>query len=80
MTFRAFFFCNFEFSASGLSGHGLDSENPLPYTYIDIAGSAVEGTDYQYGKPTACCVVALTAKFVEPRLKLPVPINKTLFV
>lgn len=28
--------------ASGLSGHGLDSKNPICYTHVDIAGSAEE--------------------------------------
>jgi len=53
---------------SGLSNHGIDSNRPLPYTYMDIAGSACAGGDYGFGKPTACCIVALTARYIIPRL------------
>ncbi|WP_462157404.1 M17 family metallopeptidase [Pseudoalteromonas sp. GB56] len=48
---------------SGLDKHGLDSEQPLPYVHMDIAGSGVEGGDWQHGKPTAPTVAALFAKY-----------------
>ena len=46
--------------ASGLSAHGNDSEQPLPFTHIDLGGSAVEGGDWQHGRPTAAPLVALS--------------------
>ena len=49
--------------ASGLDEHGGNSAQPLPYTHIDIAGSGVEGGDWQHGRPTAAPVVALAAAF-----------------
>jgi leucyl aminopeptidase len=45
--------------ASGLDRHGSDAERPLPFTHIDLGGSATEGGDWQHGKPTAAPVVAL---------------------
>lgn len=39
--------------SSGLDQHDCSSERPLPFTHIDIAGSGVEGLDWQHGKPTA---------------------------
>lgn len=54
----------FLFFASGLSNHGKDSENPLPFTHLDIAGSACEGTDYTFGKVTGATLTALVAKYV----------------
>lgn len=50
--------------ASGLSNHGKDSEKPLPYTHLDIAGSACEGTDFDNGKVTGSMLTALVAKYV----------------
>ena len=47
----------------GLDKHGLDSEQPLPYVHMDIAGSGVEGGDWQHGKPTAATVASLFAKY-----------------
>ncbi|GGI72666.1 M17 family metallopeptidase [Shewanella gelidii] len=44
--------------ASGLDQHGLQSKTPLPYTHVDIAGSATEGHP-QYGSPTAAPLVGL---------------------
>lgn len=44
--------------ASGLDKHGLDSELPLPYIHVDIAGSGVEGGDWQNGKPTAASLTS----------------------
>jgi len=46
--------------ASGLAAHGGDSDRPLPYTHIDLGGSATEGSDWQFGRPTAAPVVALS--------------------
>ncbi|MCA9617570.1 MAG: aminopeptidase, partial [Myxococcales bacterium] len=51
--------------ASGLDAHGHPSSDaPLPYTHIDIAGSAVEGSDWQHGRPTAAPVLAMVAALV----------------
>jgi len=50
--------------ASGLAKHGNDSTTPLPYVHYDIAPSACENSDYKFGKPTACCVTTLTAKYL----------------
>jgi leucyl aminopeptidase len=46
--------------ASGLSQHGRDSVSPLPFTHIDIAGSAFERADWQHGRPTASAVVPVS--------------------
>ena len=51
--------------AGGLSEHGARSEKPLPFTHLDVAGSATEGGDWQHGRPTGAPIVALTAAFVE---------------
>lgn len=51
--------------ASGLDKHGNDSELPLPYVHIDIAGSGVEGGDWQHGKPTAASVASLFATYIK---------------
>ena len=51
--------------ASGLDKHGNDSEQPLPYVHIDIAGSGVEGGDWQHGKPTAASVASLFATYIK---------------
>lgn len=45
--------------ASGLDQHGGDSERPLPFTHLDLGGSATENGDWQFGRPTAAPVVAL---------------------
>jgi leucyl aminopeptidase len=45
--------------ASGLDKHGSDSDRPLPFTHIDLGGSATEHGDWQFGRPTAAPVVAL---------------------
>jgi leucyl aminopeptidase len=46
--------------ASGLAGHcHRDSESPLAYTHIDIAGSAVAGGDWQHGAPTGAPIIAM---------------------
>ncbi len=49
--------------ASGLDRHGRDGRSPLPYTHIDVAGSAVEGDDWQHGQPSGAPVVALAARY-----------------
>ncbi|WP_026376787.1 M17 family metallopeptidase [Aestuariibacter salexigens] len=49
--------------ASGLDQHGNNSDKPLPYTHVDIAGSGVEKGDWQHGKPTAAPVVAFAARY-----------------
>lgn len=45
--------------AAGLAGHGSDAVAPLPFTHIDIGGSATEGSDWQHGRPTGRPVVAM---------------------
>ncbi len=45
--------------ASGLDKHGGDSDRPLPFTHIDLGGSATENGDWQFGRPTAAPLVAL---------------------
>ena len=51
--------------ASGLDKHGINSQVPLAYTHIDIAGSGVEGGDWQHGKPTASPIVSLAARYLK---------------
>lgn len=53
--------------AAGLDKHGSDSEQPLPYTHVDIAGSGVENMDWQHGKPTATPVLAFAARYLQGR-------------
>lgn len=50
--------------SSGLDQHGCDSALPLPFVHIDIAGSGVEGGDWQHGKPTAASVAMLAATYL----------------
>jgi len=50
--------------AGGLDVHGADSEQPLPYVHVDIAGSGVEGGDWQHGKPTAAPVLCFSATYL----------------
>lgn len=47
----------------GLDKHGSDAEQPIPYVHMDIAGSGVEGGDWQHGKPTAATVASLFARY-----------------
>jgi leucyl aminopeptidase len=54
--------------ASGLDKHGGDSDRPLPFTHIDLGGSATENGDWQFGRPTAAPVVALTQWALSQRL------------
>ena len=51
--------------ASGINKHGLDSQHPLCYTHVDIAGSAEEGgIGLSLGKPTGTPVAAFSAAFL----------------
>ncbi|TMP71878.1 leucyl aminopeptidase family protein [Pseudoalteromonas sp. S1608] len=47
----------------GLDKHGNETTLPLPYVHMDIAGSGVEGGDWQHGKPTAASVSSLFARY-----------------
>lgn len=49
---------------AGLDKHGVHSDMPLPYVHVDIAGSGVEGGDWQHGKPTATPVLAFAGAFL----------------
>lgn len=49
--------------ASGLDKHGVDSHQPIPYVHVDIAGSGVEGGDWQHGKPTAASLASIYAAY-----------------
>lgn len=51
--------------ASGLDKHGNDAKQPIPYVHIDIAGSAVEGGNWQHGKPTAASLASLFATYIK---------------
>lgn len=50
--------------ASGIHEHGCHAAVCLPYLHIDIAGSGVEGGDWQHGKPTAATVTMLSATYL----------------
>ncbi|MBI5853275.1 MAG: leucyl aminopeptidase family protein [Planctomycetes bacterium] len=50
--------------ASGLNAHGGDGNQPLPFTHVDLGGSATEGGDWQHGRPTGRPVVAFLAGLV----------------
>lgn len=50
--------------ASGLDKHGINSQHPLAYTHIDIAGSGVQGGDWQHGKPSGAPVLCLAARYL----------------
>ncbi|BAJ03294.1 hypothetical protein [Shewanella violacea] len=41
-----------------MSAHGLNSNKPMAFTHVDIAGSATEGHPL-YGSPTATALVGL---------------------
>lgn len=49
---------------AGLNKHDASSSQPIPYVHIDIAGSGVEGGDWQHGKPTATPVLAFAGAFL----------------
>lgn len=50
--------------SSGIDEHGCNADVCLPYVHIDIAGSGVEGGDWQHGKPTAAAVSMLAAAYL----------------
>ena len=50
--------------SSGIDDHGCNANVSLPYVHIDIAGSGVEGGDWQHGKPTAAAVSMLAAAYL----------------
>ena len=49
--------------ASGLA-QDSGSRNGIPYLHIDIAGSGVDGSDWQHGKPSAAPVASLAAYYL----------------
>lgn len=49
---------------SGLDKHDISDDYPLPYVHIDIAGSGVDGGDWQHGKPSAAPVSALIKSLI----------------
>ncbi|MCR9247515.1 MAG: leucyl aminopeptidase family protein [bacterium] len=51
--------------AAGLDKHGRGADSPLPFTHLDIGGSACEGSDWQHGRPTGRPVVGMLAALVE---------------
>jgi leucyl aminopeptidase len=52
--------------ASGLDRHSHRSSDPaIAFTHVDIGGSAMEGCDWQHGRPTGAPVVGLLAALVE---------------
>ena len=54
----------FLIKASGLEKHGVDSDQPLPYSHLDIAGSSGPFP----GIPTGAPIIAFTEKFILPRV------------
>lgn len=50
--------------AAGLDQASAVATTPLPYVHIDIAGSGVDGGDWQHGKPSAAPVTALVATYL----------------
>lgn len=50
--------------AAGLDQSSARAAQPIPYVHIDIAGSGVEGGDWQHGKPSAAPVTALVARYL----------------
>ncbi|MCY3160215.1 leucyl aminopeptidase family protein, partial [Acinetobacter baumannii] len=51
--------------ASGLDQQSATSLTPLPYVHIDIAGSGVDGGDWQHSKPSAAPVTTLAAAYLQ---------------
>lgn len=51
--------------ASGIDQHDENSDFPIAYTHVDIAGSGVENSDWQHGKPTAAPVAAMVATYID---------------
>ncbi len=56
-------------AASGLDHHGLRGDPPLPFTHLDVGGSATEGGDWAFGRPTAASLTTL-ARLSESRPNL----------
>ncbi|KAL4232326.1 Cytosol aminopeptidase [Mactra antiquata] len=54
----------FLIKASGLENHGNDSDKPLPYSHLDIAGSSGPFP----GVPTGAPLLALSGYFILPRI------------
>ncbi|KER29434.1 hypothetical protein T265_03902 [Opisthorchis viverrini] len=50
--------------ASGLDKHGMDSLKPLPYTHVDVAGSAAE----IHVLPTAAPLMMFASRYILPRV------------
>ncbi|XP_029658475.1 putative aminopeptidase W07G4.4 isoform X1 [Octopus sinensis] len=50
--------------ASGMDKHGIDSNTPIPYSHIDVAGSSGPFP----GVPTGAPVLALSSHYVLPRI------------
>ncbi len=50
--------------AAGLDHHGNDSDHPIPYVHVDIAGSGVQGGDWQHGKPSAAPVTCFAGAYL----------------
>lgn len=47
-----------------LQASGLDTRPDVPYTHVDIAGSGVEGGDWQHGTPTAAALTMLAGRYL----------------
>jgi leucyl aminopeptidase len=50
--------------AAGLDPCSAQAAKPVPYLHIDIAGSGVDGGDWQHGKPSAAPVTTLAARYL----------------
>ncbi len=50
--------------AAGLDPCSAQAAKPIPYVHIDIAGSGVDGGDWQHGKPSAAPVTSLAARYL----------------
>ena len=47
--------------ASGLDKHGYESNQPMPFTHLDISGAIADRGDWQHGRVTGAPVTALSA-------------------
>jgi len=54
--------------ASGVNKQTRASDYPIAYTHLDIAGASSEDGDLLFGRPTGVPIVALTAKYLIPRI------------
>ena len=50
--------------AAGLDQSSALAASAVPYVHIDIAGSGVDGGDWQHGKPSAAPISALVASYL----------------